>query len=173
MFSMMMAIRIEILRAAPHIAERNYFRFAFVHASSSTTSTTFTTSATATNTTTNTTITYYGCIICRVPALFSEFLVNLWLMPSFTGLCLLLGLLPKKHPSKAYLNLNHLPDVLACQPANKKTYLAQNLICETSHQLISTSRQKHNRRTNRHTKGRPTDGLTNRPTDGPMDGPMG
>ena len=42
---MMMAIRIEILRAAPHIAERNYFRFAFVHASSSTTTTTSTTTS--------------------------------------------------------------------------------------------------------------------------------
>ena len=57
MFSMMMAIRIEILRAAPHIAERNYFRFAFVHASSSTTTTTFTTTTTSISTTTTTTTT--------------------------------------------------------------------------------------------------------------------
>ena len=43
-----------------------------------TTTTIFTTSTTATNTTTHTTIaTHYGCIICCVPALFSEFLVNL------------------------------------------------------------------------------------------------
>ena len=95
-------------------------------------------STTTTSNITHTTIaTHYGCIIGREPAFFSKFLANLWLMPYSIGL--LLGLLPKKHPSEAYLNLNHLQDVLACQLANKKTYLAQNLICETPHQLISTS----------------------------------